>query len=122
LNLLFGNAWTKCSIIGKKKPGDLESINALEALVTLAQVPPIKVDLWKAQNAYYELLQAIFDGKHLSGNNQWLDRFLLLGERLGIAPSQLVSIPAFNCDEVQLSRLRRPWSSQARRLKHRQVN
>jgi hypothetical protein len=84
----------------KQQPCDLESLNALEALVTLAQVPPLKVDLWRAQNVYYELLQAISDGKHVSGNNKWLDRVQVLGNRLGIAPSQLVSIPAFSCSDA----------------------
>jgi hypothetical protein len=82
----------------KQNPGDLENLNALEAVVLLAQVPPFKVDLWKAQNVYYELLQAISGGKHLPGNNQWLDRFHMLGERLGIAPTQLVSIPALTSE------------------------
>jgi len=83
----------------KNEPGDLQRIKALETLVTLAQVPPFKVDFWKAQNAYYDLLQAVSDGKHLRGGSEWLDHFHVLGERLGIAPSQLLPVPVFTCDD-----------------------
>jgi len=83
----------------KQEPGDLERLNALEALVTFAQIPPFKVDFWKAQNVYHELLQAVSDGKHLSASSQWLARLHLLGERLGMAPSQLISVPVFTCED-----------------------
>jgi alpha-amylase/alpha-mannosidase (GH57 family) len=86
----------------KQQPGDLKKLNALEALVTLAQVPPIKVDFWNAQNEYCELLQAVCDGKRLNDNQKWIERFRMLGEQLGISPSQLMQIPECACNEVAL--------------------
>ena len=79
--------------VWKNDPGHLQKLAALEALVALAQVPPFKVDFWKAQNVYYELLQAVSDGKHLKRDQEWLDRFRSLGEKLGIVPCEF-SLPA----------------------------
>jgi hypothetical protein len=86
----------------KRQPGDLEKLDALEALVTLAQVPPFKVDFWNAQNEYCELLQAVCDGKHLNDDEKWVERFRSLGEQLGISPAQLMQIPEPACAEVPL--------------------
>jgi len=63
-------------------------LQSLESLVQLAQVPPFHVDLWEAQNQYYELLQTISASSHLYVDRTWLGHFHKLGDELGVAPSQ----------------------------------
>jgi hypothetical protein len=71
-----------------KTPFDMSKLGELEALVSLAQVPPIHLDLWQAQNVYYELPQAIFREQHVQVNQRWLDLFQKLGELLGVATGE----------------------------------
>jgi hypothetical protein len=68
-----------------KSPFDLSKLGELEAVVSLAHVPPFRLDLWQAQNVYYELLQMISREQQVQFNEQWLERFRKLGEQLGIA-------------------------------------
>jgi alpha-amylase/alpha-mannosidase (GH57 family) len=69
-----------------KKPADLQLLEEIDALVSLGRVLPLEMDLWNSQNVYCELLTAVA-GKTVShaSPSPWLDHFLLLGERLGIA-------------------------------------
>jgi len=69
----------------EKNPFDLSKLGELEAVASLAQVPPFHLDLWQAQNVYYELLQAISRERHVQFSGKWLDRFQKLGELLGVA-------------------------------------
>jgi hypothetical protein len=80
-------------------PFDSGKLEKLEALVSLAQVPPIHFELWQAQNVYYELSQAILCEQHLQVSPRWLDLFQKLGELLGVAVAdallaRLTSSPA----------------------------
>jgi hypothetical protein len=85
----------------QRKPADLATLQALEALVQLAQVSPFNVDLWEAQNQYYELLQTISASSHLYVDRTWLGHFHKLGEELGVAPSQsFAAIMAYSVKET----------------------
>jgi alpha-amylase/alpha-mannosidase (GH57 family) len=73
-----------------KAPFDTSKLGELEALVSLAQAPPIHLDLWQAQNVYYELSQAILREQHVQVSRRWLDLFQKLGELLGVATGEAV--------------------------------
>jgi len=68
-----------------KDPFDLAELGELEAVASLARVPPFHLDLWQAQNVYYELLQVILREQHVQFSGEWLDRFQRLGRQLGVA-------------------------------------
>jgi len=68
-----------------KNPFDLEKVEELEALVSLIKVPPLHLDLWQAQNIYYERLQVISHEKHVQLSGKWIEHFQKLGKRLGVA-------------------------------------
>jgi hypothetical protein len=60
-------------------------LGELGALVSLAQVPRIHLDLWQAQNVYYELSQVILREQLMQVSRRWVDLFQKLGELLGVA-------------------------------------
>jgi alpha-amylase/alpha-mannosidase (GH57 family) len=68
-----------------KDPFALDQLEELGAVTSLAEVPPFHLDLWQAQNVYYEVLQAILREQHIHFSREWLDRFQQLGEQLGVA-------------------------------------
>jgi hypothetical protein len=68
-----------------KNPFDLRKLGELEALVLLAKVPSFGLDLWQAQNVYYERLQVISCEPAIRWSGKWLDCFQNLGKLLGIA-------------------------------------
>jgi alpha-amylase/alpha-mannosidase (GH57 family) len=72
-----------------QNPGNLEELKQVEAAVALSRVQPFEMNLWKSQNAYYELSQAISGNGHGAVNEAWLGHFGSLGQWLGVAPSQL---------------------------------
>lgn len=67
-----------------QNPGNNEVLEMVEALVSLARVPPFEVELWKSQNVYYELLQDVSRATHLRASCGWRNHFLGLGRWLGI--------------------------------------
>ena len=68
-----------------KDPFDLRKLEELEALVLLAGAPPFRLDLWQAQNVYYERLQVISREQPIRFSGKWLDCFQRVGELLGVA-------------------------------------
>jgi (1->4)-alpha-D-glucan 1-alpha-D-glucosylmutase len=75
-------------------PGDLALLQSLEAVVDLVQGLPFEVDLWQAQNAYYELMRAALPDLEARAATDdtllaWLERFLALGEKLGVHVGEL---------------------------------
>jgi len=72
-----------------QNPGNLEDLKEVENAVALSRVQPFDMNLWKSQNAYYELSQALSRNSHEAVNEAWLGHFGGLGQWLGIAPSQL---------------------------------
>ena len=69
-------------------PDDLELIKKLEAAAALARNLPFDVNIWKAQNNYYQILQGIFPGRlgqALRGDpadRQWIEHLVALGRNL----------------------------------------
>jgi hypothetical protein len=68
-----------------QKPGDPEALQMVEALVSLSRVPPLDVDLWKSQNVYYQLVEALSSANPTRMSDAWLDQFRGLGKWLGVA-------------------------------------
>lgn len=74
----------------RERSGDLSLLRRLEAKVRLARAQYLQVQLWKAQNIYYEMLQTIYpDVKKRAEQGDesakaWADTFISLGEELGI--------------------------------------
>jgi alpha-amylase/alpha-mannosidase (GH57 family) len=74
----------------RANPGEPDLLENLDALVRVAHSLPFEVDFWKVQNSYYRMLQqalpearkAAASGKE--GAQEWVDRFLALGERLSV--------------------------------------
>ena len=73
-----------------EQPQHLKLLRKLDALVDLGRTAPFKPDLWKAQTAYFDFLKSIANGSDLVVNDQWLEHFRSLGDRLGIAVDQLL--------------------------------
>jgi hypothetical protein len=65
-----------------EKPEDPDMLNQVEALVEAVRLLPFEVDLWRLQNAFYDVLRRnSFETK----GSEWLDRFKELGAQLGLA-------------------------------------
>jgi hypothetical protein len=73
----------------QESPEDLELLEQLDSAVGLARTLPFEVDVWKAQNTYYELLQSIYGEFHEEASQgyadarQWVAAFNALGKKLG---------------------------------------
>jgi hypothetical protein len=78
-------------------------LGELEAVTSLAQVPPFHLDLWQAQNVYYGLFQAILRTQHMQFTGEWLDRFQQLGEQLGVAVGESVRLRGSKSLEITSS-------------------
>lgn len=82
-------------------PFDLRRLEDLEALTSLARVPPFHVDLWHAQNVYYDLLQTILGDPRAKVSGKWHDNFQKLGELLGVAGGEALVKPRSTNMEVE---------------------
>ncbi|HEY1016973.1 MAG TPA: DUF3536 domain-containing protein [Herpetosiphonaceae bacterium] len=75
-------------------PGDERQLEQCELLVGLARALPIELDLWQAQNSYFEMLRQRQEpgaGADEAGASQVFGpRFLALGRHLGVAASDEV--------------------------------
>ncbi|MFY9826897.1 MAG: DUF3536 domain-containing protein [Thermoanaerobaculia bacterium] len=71
-------------------PEDPELLHKMGSTVALAQKPPFKVDLWRAQNACYELRQRVYPQQKLQTETgdaeaaEWVELFRELSGRLGV--------------------------------------
>jgi alpha-amylase/alpha-mannosidase (GH57 family) len=69
---------------------NIDLMKKLEAAVGLARSMPFEVNVWRAQNHYYQMLQKIYPGrleKALAGDenaHEWVDHFIALGENLAV--------------------------------------
>jgi hypothetical protein len=69
---------------------DIELLKKLEAAADLAQKLPFEVNIWSAQNVYFQMLQSVFPdyAKRVSIGDavaaEWADHFVGLGENLGM--------------------------------------
>ena len=82
-------------------PTDLVRLEALEGVVDLARSLPFEVDFWKVQNGYYAmLLQLLPDRRREAAAGfedaaRWIEKFLVLGERLSVNVERAVLGVAF---------------------------
>ncbi len=74
-----------------RDPGSMQTLEQIEKLVALSRVQPFELDLWKSQNTYYQLSQAIAGNGHGLVNEVWLSHFHGLGQWLRVALPQLPS-------------------------------
>jgi hypothetical protein len=71
-------------------PTDLTVLKKLQATAALVRTLPFEVDLWRAQNVYYELLRGVYPeflDKADQGDEEahaWVERFIPLGEGLRV--------------------------------------
>ena len=71
-------------------PTELTVLKRVQAAAALVRTLPFEVDLWRAQNVYYELLRAVYP-EFLDQADQgdeaahaWVERFVPLGEALRV--------------------------------------
>jgi alpha-amylase/alpha-mannosidase (GH57 family) len=76
-----------------RNPGDLGTLSEVEDVIALSRIQPFELNLWKSQNAYYELSRAIAGNGHGIVNEPWLSHFRGLAQWLGIALPQLPAPP-----------------------------
>jgi len=75
-------------------PCDLQLMTRLEAAAALAKDLPLEVNIWKAQNNYYTILQRLlpeFLDRASLGNaeaEEWVTHFLNLGSNLSVSVQQ----------------------------------
>jgi hypothetical protein len=76
-------------------PDNLSLMKTLEAAAGLARSLPFEVNVWRAQNHFYQMLQKIYPERLLSAQDdaaarEWIDHFVALGRNLSVhvdAPS-----------------------------------
>lgn len=79
-----------CTLVNSvKESGDgAESLSELNRLINLLRKLPVNLDLWEAQNIYYEMSQSLTEeGQNIlpgSDDPQWRDQFKQLGEQLQV--------------------------------------
>jgi (1->4)-alpha-D-glucan 1-alpha-D-glucosylmutase len=78
----------------RAQPTDLSHLTSLEEVVDLVRTLPFEVDLWQPQNTYYEMLHKVlpqFQLRARRGDDSawaWVERFLTLGEKMGVHVSE----------------------------------
>ena len=71
-------------------PTELDSLNNLDGAVHILRSLPFRVNLWKVQNVFYDLLQTVYPGwreRADQGDEKartWIRHFSILGERLSV--------------------------------------
>ncbi|MDH7578286.1 MAG: hypothetical protein QHH75_10825 [Bacillota bacterium] len=74
----------------RTRPEEFSLLEKLEKATGLARAVPFEVDLWKAQNIYYRLLQEVYPElrrraeKGEEDARAWISRFNSLGENLQV--------------------------------------
>ncbi len=71
------------------QPVDVHALEALRAGTDMVRALNYAVDLWQPQNTYFEMLQGVYreyEARAVKDEQarEWLERFLSLGERLGV--------------------------------------
>jgi alpha-amylase/alpha-mannosidase (GH57 family) len=75
-------------------PFELTRLQSLEALVGMGLALPFKVNFWKTQNLFHEMLQTVYPGilQRAAGGDEssgaWVRHFTGLGEKLSIRMNQ----------------------------------
>jgi hypothetical protein len=74
-----------------RSPSNMRALEDVENVIALSRLQPFELNLWKSQNAYYELSQAMHGNGQAGVDEVWLSHFRGLGQWLGIAMPQLPS-------------------------------
>ena len=80
----------------QQNPGDITCLEALEKTASICALLPFEVNLWRAQNIYFEVMQARaaeFKRRTEAGDHEaqrWLATAALLGERLYVNSNRFV--------------------------------
>ena len=72
-----------------RNPTDQDFLQEVESVLALSRVQPFELNLWRSQNAYYELSKVVTESGMELANESWLHQFRELGQWLGIALPQL---------------------------------
>ncbi len=87
-HLAFAEAIDRASERFRDRPDDLDRLESLEALVTIARGAKLEIDLRRAQNRYYRMRASVRPAVAASGNAaQWLELFDSLGTQLTVSPA-----------------------------------
>jgi len=71
----------------QRDPDDVPLLQRLVQVVAMADALPFRVDLWRVQNRYYEMLRDVrprFEQEDSEQAREWVRRFVELGESLKI--------------------------------------
>jgi hypothetical protein len=77
-------------------PTDLGLLQKVETMLSLVAELTFEVNLWRAQNVYYHLLQTVYPSLKENEDEEsrvWIERFQGLGERLGFAVRLVTAAP-----------------------------
>ncbi|MDX1583331.1 MAG: DUF3536 domain-containing protein [Thermoanaerobaculia bacterium] len=83
----------------RQSPRSLDLLAELEALLDVGDVLPIEIDLWRAQTAFYVILDdhpELVEAMRKSDDpveQEWARRFLALGEKLDIRMTEPAEVP-----------------------------
>ena len=90
-HVAFAEAIERASERFADRPDDLDRLEWLEALVTLARLARLEIDLRRTQNRFYRMNSTVRPAVAASGNSaRWLSLFDSLGRQLTIAPATAV--------------------------------
>jgi hypothetical protein len=67
-----------------ENPDDIELMKQFKAAAGLARSLPFEVNVWRAQNNYYALLQNVFPARREAGDHEWVEHFIALGQNLAV--------------------------------------
>ncbi|HVG25303.1 MAG TPA: DUF3536 domain-containing protein, partial [Thermoanaerobaculia bacterium] len=90
-HIAFADAIDRASERFRERPDDLDRLESLERLVTIAGDARLPLDLRRAQNRYYRMRAALRPASETNGE-RWLSLFDQLGEKLTIAPSAAIPL------------------------------
>ena len=82
-----------------ENPDDIELMKKLEAAAGLARSLPFEVNVWRAQNNYYHMLQNTFPhwvsklAQGDTGAKEWIEHFVGLGRNLSVKVDEPVELP-----------------------------
>ena len=91
--MAFTEAVERASERFRERPDDLDRLESLEMLVTIARATRLSIDLRRAQNRYYRMRAAVRPAVEASGNGErWLSLFDSLGQKLTVAPAPAIPV------------------------------
>ncbi len=73
-------------------PLQMKILSELESIVAILRLPPFEIDLWRAQNVYFDLLGTLETLGPLSLDGDWVKHFRSLGESLNIVVPETLAV------------------------------